>query len=229
METVGIIGGLGPSTTAQFYLELIALSQGSSVRPPVLIWSVPASYEDEHNAIQNGAIEIYLPRLIQAAKILERGGSQFLVMPCNSLHLFIDQIKKAVTVPVISILDVTAEYLSKHSIARVGLLSTSITQEHGLYERCLKSKNITYIHPSKENQSILNKIIHNVVTGCDTDEDKKFLANIIDGFRKKGIEHVVLACTDLQLLKPAHPQLEIHDTMKILAEATFEKILRGFG
>ncbi len=116
MKTVGIIGGLGPSTTAEFYLEVIFACQkeNKTNRPPALIWNVPISYKIEREAIvESRGKERLVPFLIDAAKRLEKGGADFLVMPCNSLHTFIGEIRRSVKIPVLSIVEETAKFLKK--------------------------------------------------------------------------------------------------------------------
>lgn len=95
MKTVGIIGGLGPETTSEFYLEIIFSSykKNKLTRPPVLVWNVPLPYKIEEDLITKAeGEERYIPFLIDAAHRLEKGGVDFLVMPCNSLHTFIEDI-----------------------------------------------------------------------------------------------------------------------------------------
>jgi len=96
MKTVGIIGGLGPETTSEFYLELIFLCQKLNKvnRPPILIWNIPLPLKIEKELlIKDIGEKRYLPFLIEAAKILEKAGADFLVMPCNTMHIFIKEIR----------------------------------------------------------------------------------------------------------------------------------------
>ena len=106
MKTVGIIGGLGPETTSEFYLELIFSCQKFNKvnRTPILIYIVPLPYDIEEDAIaRSKGEERCVPFILDAAKSLERAGADFLVMPCNSLHTFIKEIRSAVKIPVFSI------------------------------------------------------------------------------------------------------------------------------
>ena len=94
MKTVGIIGGLGPETTSEFYLEIIfsCYQKNKISRPPIIIWNVPLEYKIEEDLITKATgEERYIPYLIDATKRLESGGADFLVMPCNSLHIFIQK------------------------------------------------------------------------------------------------------------------------------------------
>ena len=114
MKTAGIIGGLGPETTSGFYLELIfgCYNKNKESRPPILVWNVPLKYAIEEDLLKKAVgEERFLPYLVSGAKILEKAGADFLVMPCNSLHIFIDQIRKSVNIPVLSIVEETGKFL----------------------------------------------------------------------------------------------------------------------
>ena len=228
MKTVGIIGGLGPETTAEFYLDLVFSCQkkNRTHRPSIIISNVPLSYKIEEEAIvKNTGFERILPFLIEEAKRLEKAGADFIVMPCNSLHVFIKEIRNAVKIPVLSIVEETVKFLQKNKFKKVGIVSTSATINNKLYENAFEKNNILYETPNDFQQAKMGKIILNLVTGIQNNKDREELIKIIGGFENKDIDCVVLACTDLQLLIPKIPSLKIFDTMKIFADATVEKIL----
>lgn len=228
MKTVGIIGGLGPETTAEFYLDIVFACQKKekTARPAVIISSVPLPYQIEEDAIaKNIGIERCLPFLIQEAKRLEKAGADFIVMPCNSLHIFIAEIRKAVKIPVLSIIEETVNFLKREKMSKVGVISTSATIKNKLYENAFAKNNIKYITPNELQQAKIGKFILNLVTGQQKNKDREELIKIVDSFEDKKLDCVILACTDLQLLIPKHPKLKIFDTMRILADATVNRIL----
>ena len=228
MKTVGIIGGVGPKTTAEFYLELISIAQEKekTTRPPILIYSVPLPYAIEKDSILNATgEERNIPYLVGAAKILEKGGADFIVMPCNTLHAFIGDIRSGIKIPALSIVEETVNFLKKKNVSSVGLISTTSTKKNQLYEKAFQEVGIIYEVPNDFQQEQINKIIHNLVTGNIMGDDKGILETIIDSLVDKNIKNVILACTDLQLLKPKHEKIKVYDTMKILADATVENIL----
>ncbi len=230
MKVVGIIGGFGPETTAEFYLEIISRCRQKTKenRPPILIWNVPLEYKIEEELLTKAVgEERYIPYLIDAAKVLERGGAHFLAMPCNTLHVFIDNIRASVKIPVLSIVEETAMFLKQKKIAKVGVLSTTATIRRKLYEGALESRHIRQLVPCVGDQSEIGEIINRIVLGKHESADRKKLLEVVSKFEALGVENVVLACTDLQLLKLDHPGVEIHDTMKILADATVREILTG--
>lgn len=228
MNSVGVIGGLGPETTANFYLEVIFRCQqlNDNQRPSVVIGSVPLLFEIERDLIaDNTGIERYIPFLQEEAKKLEKSGVDFLVMPCNSLHVFIEEIREAVSIPVLSIVEETIKYLNSKDIKKVGLISTSATIENKVYESKLSESGIEYVSPVDNQRSKIDSIIQRLVSGKHLDEDRKFLIDTADSISEKDVSYVALACTDLQLLNPKSEKVEIFDTMRILADSTVAQIL----
>jgi aspartate racemase len=230
MKTVGIIGGLGPETTSEFYLDIVFSCQkiDKTHRPSIVIASVPLPYAIEEDAIsKNIGIERCLPFIVNEAKRLEKSGADFIVMPCNSLHVFIEDIRNSVNIPILSIVEETVKFLKKEKLGKVGIISTSATIKNKLYENAFQENDIAYETPDDLQQAKLGKFIHNLVTGQHNNKDREELIKIVNDFEHKEVDCVILACTDLQLLIPKHPTLKIFDTMKILADATVEEIIKG--
>ena len=228
MKTLGIIGGLGPETTAEFYLKIIfgCYEKNQIQRPPILIWNVPLKYEIENDLLtKSQGEERYLPYLIEAVERLEKSGVDFLVMPCNSLHMFIEDIRKAVKIPVLSILEETAGFLKNNNISEVGVLATTTSMKQGLYEKELSKSNIKQVLVDDFNQAKIGKIISNIVLNRHANRDREELLKIIDHLAERNVQNIILACTDLQLLIPQRQDVKIYDTMEIFAQATINKIL----
>ena len=228
MRTVGIIGGLGPETTAEFYLDIIfgTYKISREQRPRILISSVPLPYKIEEDLIErNEGGERYIPYLTNEAKGLKKAGADFLVMPCNSLHVFIKEIRGSVSIPVLSIIEETVSFIKDKGYKKVGIISTSATIQNKLYENAFRDASIEYVTPDDFQQAKMGKIIINLVTGQQRNEDREEIIKIIDSFDTKDVDCVALACTDLQLLIPKHKNLHIFDTMEILSKATTREIL----
>jgi len=229
MKTIGIIGGLGPETTSEFYLDIVfsCYKKTKEARPGIIIASVPLPYQIEEDLItKNVGSERYIPFLVNEAKRLEKAGADFIVMPCNSLHVFIKEIRNAVDIPVLSIVEETVKFLRKNNLNKVGIVSTSATIQNKLYETAFEQNGIAYVTPDAFQQAKMGKFILNLVTGQQKNRDREELIQIINDFEKKNVDCVALACTDLQLLIPKHPRLKIFDTMKIFADATVEEVMK---
>lgn len=229
MKTIGIIGGLGPETTSEFYLDLVfsCAQKDKTARPGIIISSVPLPYQIEEDLIlRSEGMERYIPYLIAEAQRLEKAGADFLVMPCNSLHVFIKQIRDSVGIPVLSIVEETVKFLKRENMNKVGIVSTSATIKNKLYENAFAENAIEYLAPNGLQQAKMGKFILNLVLGQQKNRDREELISIINEFEGKGLDCVILACTDLQLLIPSHKNLNIFDTMKIFVDASVEEILK---
>lgn len=228
MKSVGIIGGLGPETTSEFYLKVIfgCQKQNTEQRPSIVIASVPLLFEIERDLIAtNTGKERYLPFLVNEAKRLEKSGVDFIVMPCNSLHVFIDQIRDAVSIPVLSIVEETIQYLKDKSIGNVGLISTSATVANNVYEGQLVKNNLDFVVPNELQKAQMDKIIQRLIEGQHLNTDRDLILKVVDDLVNAGVDGVALACTDLQLLLPKSDKVHIFDTMDVLAQATVKTIL----
>lgn len=226
MKTVGIIGGFGPETTANFFMQIISLwPKEQSQRPEVLLWNAPVILRDEKELLLNNKIaKSFLPMLINGARKLEKSGADFLVMPCNTLHIFIEDIRVAVDIPVLSIVETTAEFLGRSGVKKVGILATGTTLKSRMFDQELRKFNVNLVTPDQIDQDKLGKIVHSLVLNQDKKLAKNELSLILKKFKEVDVENVVLACTDLHLAINKSPGLTIHDTTSILASATVKQI-----
>lgn len=229
MKTAGIIGGLGPETTSKFYLEVVfeCFEKDKVKRPPMLIWNVPLPYQIEEEFITKAeGEEKYLPYLIDAAQRLENGGADFIVIPCNSVHILINEVRKDVNIPVLSIIEETVSYLKNKNISEVGVLATSATIRKKLYEDKLQQNNINVVRPDEKDQEQMGDIINNLVHSRHSNVDKQRLIEITKKLIEKDARTILLACTDLQLITPEIEDAEVIDTMDILVQATMREVFR---
>lgn len=225
MKTLGIIGGLGPETTANFYMEVIlACSKENKIhRPSIIIANVPIGFELEKNFIKHSrGKKQFLALLIDSATSLEKGGADFIVIPCNTVHVFIDEIRKAVNIPVLSIVEETVKFLREKNVKSVGVLATPSTVKNKLYNLKLEAGGIQAEFPKKEKQKLVGDIINKILRSDHDLNDKKEFLEIISKFSS---DFVLLACTDLHILLSDKPNPRILDTMQILAGAAVRELL----
>ncbi len=228
MKSVGVIGGLGPETTAEFYLQVVfgCQKRNATQRPSIVIASVPLLFEIERDLIEsNTGKERYIAFLVSEAQRLEKSGVDFLVMPCNSLHVFIDKIRQSVSIPVLSIVEETVKYLKRQDFTNVGLISTSATVANNVYESQLHKEGINFVTPDDLQRAQMDKIIQRLINGQHLNQDRELILEVVKTLSAQSIDCVALACTDLQLLLPSSSDVPIFDTMKVLVESTVETIL----
>mgnify|MGYP001608487506 CR=1 FL=1 len=226
MKTLGIIGGLGPETTANFFMEVIlsCAELNKLHRPSILIANVPIEFKLEEDFIKHSkGKRKLLSLLIDSAIRLEKGGADFIVIPCNTVHVFIGEIRKAVNIPVLSIIDEAVDFLNERNTKNVGLLATPSTIKNRLFDSKLKTNSIQMEIPDERSQKKLGEIINKILRNTHNLNDKKDLTKIINRFSS---DLVLLACTDLHILIPIKENPKILDTMQILKNAAVRELLK---
>ncbi|MCX6754227.1 MAG: amino acid racemase [Candidatus Nomurabacteria bacterium] len=231
MKTLGIIGGLGPQTTSKVYLSVIDLikKSGRDEYPPIVIYNLPFPFIIEDEAIIQGInSEKMIPYLIEGAKTLERSGANFAILPCNTLHKYITEIRESVKLPFLSILEETVLFLKFKKIETVGILATETTIKSKIYENILKNNKIHVVYPSLAEQEIINNIIVELLNSRDDNSHTENIQAICDSMFEKGVNNILLACTDLQLIKfSLKNNINIIDTTDILIEASVRELLNN--
>lgn len=203
MKTPGIIGGLGPATTAEFYLELIrrARLRYTERYPRVLIHSVPVPFELERSAVLDGReLERMYPLLAEAAAALQEAGADFIVLPCNTLHQFHRRLQEALEVPLLNILEITAARCASRRCCSAAVLGTRYTVETGLYDQALRRHGLSPVPLTGEETERCAALIYRLLTDAQREEDRARLLELVAGLAERGAEAVILGCTDLQLL-----------------------------
>jgi aspartate racemase len=224
MKTIGVLGGMGPESTALFYMQLIRQCQkqyGAKYDedfPEIFIYNLPIP--DIVEGIKKP--EATLSRLVYGAKKLEMWGADFIVMPCNTAHYFYEDVKKQLRIDFLSIAKETANKAKERGYTRVGLLATETTVNEGVYARDFDYENLTLLLPG--NQERLTKIILNILAGKKTSKDKRTLSDIIAELEAKGAEAVILGCTDLSIMFDSYElsMLKQLDSTDTLAEAAIK-------
>ncbi len=215
-KKIGVLGGMGPESTALFYQKVIEQCQLYGAKydedyPEIFIYSLPLP--DPVRGIKNGT----LPVLIGGLRKLESFGSDFIAIPCNTINCFLPEMRKCATIPIIGIIEETLKKIQLERCKNVGLLATTPTIENNLY----KSDKIKIITPRRSDQKTVNKVICTILAGKKLDKDKKVLRRIVGSLINCGAEAIILGCTDLPLLiKQEDYDVKIFDTVEILAEST---------
>ncbi len=226
MKAVGIIGGLGPETTSEFYMSIIKRnSERSNSHPRILVHNVPMPFSLEEDIVKNSRNEHkLLPLLLEGLNILQ-DKVDFIVIPCNTAHIFIDDVRVQSKIPVLSIIEEVVDRIKSKKIGRVGILATSKTIESKLFDSKLVSNNIGCITPDANDQRRVSEIIHLLLKGVKSKELKSGLMGIVDKLKDDGAEAIILGCTDLQLLlKQEESPIELIDTLDVLADSVVKGI-----
>ncbi len=226
-KALGVIGGFGPESTADFYLKLIekSLKKGDQY-PEIFIYNTPITFNLESTSLKNkeGEFESTFKKyVINGIKSLENIKEiKYYVIPCNTLHAFMSDFQKATSKPFINIIDENVKFVKKHGFKKVGILSSKKTVQSKIYQDAFLKNDIQVVTPSKSQQNEITKIILNILDNKKTIKDKKTLLSIISDYKKHGCDCVLLACTDLEILlkDELSKKKYLFDTLDVLAKAT---------
>lgn len=229
MKTLGILGGVGPETTSKIYLSVIdSIRKNKKEKyPAIVIYNLPFPFIIENEAIIKGInSEKLLPYLVDGAKILEKAGASFGILPCNTLHKYINEIRASVKINFLSILEETLLRLQSLKIMTIGILATQSTVDNKIYDNFLIKKGIKILYPNKKEQSDINKIIVKLINGKKNELQGKKIKIICDSLKKRGAKSILLACTDLQMATlKIKSSISMIDTTEILIHASVRELI----
>ena len=215
---LGILGGLGPMASAYFYELICAHTKADTDQEHIdIILSSRASTPDRTAFITNQSDESPLPYMIEDAVRLERYGADIIVIPCNTAHYFVEEVRANVNVPVPSIIEQTSEHLKIAGYKKAGIMATRGTVTSGSYQEQLSSRGLSFEIPDEVHQQYLHELIYNdVKSGKDPDIDKFYA--IAKHLTDKGCDKLILGCTELSLInrKCGDPKL-FCDSLEVLA------------
>ena len=223
---LGIVGGLGPETGCSFCLNINnKFREMTSCQPDIVLENIPVPEEVERDIITGKENPEMLRLISKAVKGLNRAGADLIVIPCNSVHVFFDRLRKASGKPMLSIIEVCAEECRRRKLKKVGLLASTLSVKEGLHKKELDNAGIGLVLPSDKDQEKLSEIIIRIVRDKWTEEDRRKLIRIIGKMIRKGAEAVILGCTDLQMLVTSEfVDIPLIDTLDVLENEVIRKL-----
>jgi len=158
--------------------------------------------------------------LVDAARRIEAGGADFLLIGTNTMHQVADAVSAAVTIPLLHIADATAEVLQQDGVERVGLLGTAFTMELDFYrDRIADGYGIEVVVPELHDRQMVHDIIYQeLCQGQVEPESREVYLAIIGRLCEQQIDGVILGCTEIGLLlQPEHTDIKLYDSTAIHA------------
>lgn len=219
-KRIGIVGGVSPQSSAMFYKIIIDKHYQKYMNyyyPEIVMFSVDfgkiKDFQNETDPVN------YIQEFTKVIDSLERAGADFAVIASNTPHRVFHEVESKVSIPMLSIVDVIADYSLHNNFKKVLLLGTKYTMSESFYKNGLLSKGVVTIVPSETDQTIINNIIFDeLVTGNIIQSSKSKLIEII---QKHPADAVILGCTELPLIITKNDvDIPIIDTTEIFAEAT---------
>jgi len=231
MRTVGIIGGLGPESTIDYYRSVIArfrTRKADGGYPHVIINSLDV---DKGIAMLDaGRLDDLADYLVVGVELLERAGADFGLIAANTPHLVFDEVQRRSAIPLLSIVRATCDYTKTLGLKKVGLFGTGFTMRANFYPKEFEQAGITLIRPKdSEREFIHRKYLGELLNNQFLPETRTEILSIAQRMKSEdGIEALVLAGTELPLLlrDSDNPGIEFLDTTVIHVEAIVDELLR---
>jgi aspartate racemase len=222
-EIIGILGGMGPAATADFYAKLVSTTPGSSDQDHLrtVIWSDPTIPDRTEALLGDGPDPT--PWLLDGSRVLREAGATVIAIPCNTAHAFVPRIADHIGLPIVHMIGEVARHLTTLSprIHTAGLLATSGTVRAGLYQEWLDRFGIRLVLPDAASQDHeVMTAIHAVKAGTRDDPTTARLARAAQRLTEQGAQAVIAGCTEIPLGLPADAvDVPLIDPALILAQA----------
>lgn len=216
LKTIGILGGMSSQATAEYYhLINTGIKQicGGWNAAELLLYSV--NFANIEAFVRGDRWDDAANYLVSKAIQLEKGGADFIIMATNTMHRVAPQIESAIQIPLIHIVDVTAEEIKKHGINKIGLLGTKPVMEANFYRDRFSHHSIEAIAPNRQQSEVIDKIIFNeLVFGTLKEESRQIYTEVMKELADRGAQGIVLGCTEIgMLVKPEDiVELKLFDT-----------------
>lgn len=225
MQTIGLIGGMSFESSAVYYRlvnEAVRDRLGGLHSAEVMLHSV--DFQSIVDLQKAGRWDDAAARLAAVAKSLETAGAGCVLICTNTMHLVADEVQAAIDIPLINIIDETAETLKAAGVKRPLMLATRYTMEHGFYAERLKGHGIEMMVPGADGRTVTHDIIFSeLCAGKVLDTSREKLIALVEEAKTDGADAVILGCTEICLiLDPAQLPLPGFDTTTIHANAAVD-------
>jgi aspartate racemase len=159
--------------------------------------------------------------LVDAARRLEAGGAECVVLCTNTMHLVAEQIQAAISVPFLHIADPAGQAAIDTGAQTVGLLGTAFTMEQNFLKDRLATHGLKVLVPETAERDAVHRIIYDeLCVGVISDRSRETYQRIIESLAARGAQAIILGCTEISLLiKPEHSSLPLLDTTELHAQA----------
>ncbi|EKO3371467.1 aspartate/glutamate racemase family protein [Vibrio fluvialis] len=229
MKTIGMIGGMSWESTLSYYKAInegVKAELGGLNSAQICLYSV--NFEPIEKLQHEGKWDETAQLLAQAAKSVEAGGADFLLICTNTMHKVAPEIEAQISIPILHIADATAKQLQQDGIERVGLLGTRFTMEQEFYKGRLQQQfGIDVLIPDAEQRQQVHRVIYEeLCLGTIRPESRAQYVEIVEDLHRRGAQAVILGCTEIALLIQQHDtDVPLYDTTKIHAEQAVQLAL----
>jgi aspartate racemase len=230
MKTLGIIGGIGPGSTIDYYQTIIELYRArisDRSYPAILINSIDV--QRVLATVGAGELRALTDWLVAELEKLARAGADFAIMASNTPHLVFGDIARRSPLPLISIVEATSEVAKARGLQRLALFGTRFTMQGTSYRDVFSRHEIAVVVPEPADVDYIHeKYMNELVDGIFLPETRAGLLAVVDRMAKRNqIDGVILGGTELPLIlrEPSHNGIPFLNTTRIHCEAAVERML----
>jgi aspartate racemase len=223
MKTIGVLGGMSATASAEYYRcinEAVNKHRGGGYAAAELVlYSVDFAVIEAF--IRQEQWDQAAQYLAERARRLERAGADFLILATNTMHRLAVELQDAVTVPLIHIVDPTADEAIADGASTLGLLGTAPVMEDDFYRARLADFGFDVVVPAEPDRAIVHRVIFEELTrGIVRDQSRQEYLRIIGDMVARGAHGIVLGCTEIGLLVAAKdmPGAALYDTSALHVE-----------
>ena len=203
VQVLGVLGGMGPMAGATFAARVVALTPAARDQDhiPLVLCNDPRV--PDRSSARLGQGEDPLPAMLRGLRLLERAGATLVAIPCNTAHLWYDQLAAATSLPVLHIVESVCDDLERLGAAgcRVGLMGTAATLQLDLYGEPLRRRGFEVLPTEPEEVRLCAQAIE-AVKANDCEQAFAPAAACVERLVARGAQAVVLGCTELPLAVP---------------------------
>jgi len=217
MKKIGLIGGMSFGSTVEYYKMInneVQKRLGGNNSAKIILYSM--NFQEIKELQFKGEWDKLGEILSEAAVNLEKGGADFILICTNLMHKVAPHVEKSVSLPLLHIVDATAEKIKEQNISTVGLLGTVFTMEESFYSERLTKHGIKVVIPGEAERVEISRIIYDeLCRGIFKQESREKYRKAIEEMAENGAQGVILGCTEIPLLIretciPAFNTTQIH-------------------
>ncbi len=235
VSTIGVLGGMGPEATNRLCALITELTPVSKDQEHIPVITFNNSLiPDRVGAIVSGT-KSPVHEMIRTARVLERAGADMLVMPCNLAHYFIDEVQRAIRVPLLNMIEETVRFIVSHhpTVRKVGLLASTQTIKRGLYHDSFAKYQREILSPedSEQETKVMKAIYgHEGIKAGYKERPRALLLEAAHGLASRGAQAIIAGCTEVSLvLEQGSLSWPVVDPMEVIARVAIEKARAGYG
>jgi aspartate racemase len=222
MKRIGLIGGIGPESTLDYYRRIIRSFQEkkSPDYPEILVYS--ANLAELMKLMEEKRWDALTEWLLQKIEALRKAGAEFAAIGSNSPHVVFDAVNSRSPLPLVSIVEAACNQAQALGATRLGLMGTAFTMQADFFQRPFLARGMNVVVPEPDDQSLIHrKLFTEIELGIIKDSTREELLAVAKRMiDRHGIEALILGCTELPLiLKKDEFGIPFLNTTAIHAEA----------